>query len=139
VGLFASGVAVLAAGVLVYSLERPAGSVPFLPAALSLHGGQVWLPPALSGPLPTFLHTLAFTLITAAFLAPTRRAGLAACAAWAAVNIAFEASQHTAFRDFTGFGMQGRFDPLDLLAALLGAAAAYPFIRRPHSAEGAPT
>ena len=40
-----------------------------------------------------------------------------------------EISQHTAFRNVTGLGMRGTYDPLDLLAALLGAGAAYSIMR----------
>ena len=123
--LIVSGVAALAAGVSVYALDRPPGSVGFLPRGLVADSGSFGL---LAGSLPTFLHTMAFALITAALLRQTRQARLAACAIWAAVNLAFEASQHAAFREFTGFGMHGAFDPLDLLAALLGAVAAYIFM-----------
>lgn len=124
VGLFASGVGVLAAGVLVYALDRPADSVPFLPAALSLHDGHAFLPAPLAGLLPTFLHTMAFALMTAAVLGPGPRKAVLAGAAWAAVNMLFEFSQHPLFAKTLGAGMAGTFDGLDLLAAPMGAAAA---------------
>ena len=120
-GLFALGFAALVLGVLLYALERPADSVAILPAGL-VHDGAFLGP--LAGPLPTFLHTLAFALMTAAFVAPTLRALLATCGVWMAVNIAFEISQHDVFREYTGIGLYGTFDPLDFLAALLGAVAA---------------
>ena len=127
-GLFALGFTALLLGVLVYALERPAGSVAILPAGL-MPGGAFLGP--LAGPLPTFLHTFAFALMTAAFLTPTRRARLAACGVWAVINFAFEVSQHPAFMELTGFGMHGAYDPLDLLAALAGALVAYLFLQRP--------
>ena len=131
--LAAGGFAALALGAAVYALDRPPGSVGFLPRAFVDDGGRFGL---LAGSLPSFLHTMAFALITAALLKPTRRAGLAACAVWAAINLAFEFSQHAAFRELTGFGMYGTFDPLDLMAALLGAAAAYLLLRTHYMAEG---
>ena len=133
VNLLALGVAALALGVAVYALDRPPGSVAFLPRALVRDGGMFG---PLAGALPTFLHTLAFASMTAAFLAPTRRARLAACAVWTAINLAFEVSQHPAFAETTGFGLYGSFDPYDLLAAPLGAAVAYILMQRFSSAEG---
>ncbi|MBE9556864.1 MAG: hypothetical protein IMF08_08405 [Proteobacteria bacterium] len=119
--LFILGLSALGMGVLVYALDRPAGSVAFLPAGMAYDSG--FLGP-LAGPLPTFLHALAFALITAAFLEPTRRARLAVCGIWVAINWLFEAAQHPAFMEITGIGMPGAFDPLDLLAAPAGAAVA---------------
>ncbi len=126
VGLFVLGLGALAMGVLVYALDRPAGSVAFLPAGMAYDSG--FLGP-LAGPLPTFLHALAFSLMTAALLDPTRRARLAVCGAWAGINWLFEAAQHPAFMEITGIGMPGAFDPLDILAAMLGAAAAFLFMQ----------
>lgn len=135
-GLFALGLGALVLGVLVYALDRPAGSVAFLPAGMAYDSG--FLGP-LAGPLPTFLHTVAFSLTTAALLAPTRCARLASCGVWVAVNWLFEAAQHPAFRDITGIGMPGAFDPLDLLAALLGAAVAFLFMQGAAAPERIPT
>lgn len=123
--IFLSGLLLLAAGALVYSLERPVDTVLFLPAVLSLHDGLAHLPPALGGPLPTFLHTIAFALMTAAFLKPGPRGWLAAGIGWGVVNVVFELAQHPGFAARTGFAMPGYFDPLDIAAALVGAAAAF--------------
>ncbi len=120
-GLFVLGLGVLALGVLVYTLDRPTGSVAFLPAGMVYDSGILG---PLAGPLPTFLHAMAFSLMTAAFLDPTWRARLAASGVWVAVNWLFEVAQHPAFMEITGIGIPGAFDPLDLLAALLGAATA---------------
>lgn len=130
---FILGLAVLALGAAVYALDRPAGSVVFLPRSFAVDGGLFG---PLAGPLPTFLHTMAFSLMTAALLAPTLRPRLAACGIWVAVNWLFEAAQHPAFNDLTGIGMRGAFDQLDLLAALLGAAMAFGVIWRYGTKEG---
>ena len=135
-GLFMAGIAVLAVGVLVYSLERPADSALFLPAALSLFDGQTHLPPLLGGPLPSFLHSMAFALMTMALLGPGPWNAMLACVAWAAINILFEFSQHALFVKILGVGMAGIFDPLDLMAALLGALAAFGLARKDKAKEG---
>lgn len=127
--LFLAGFAVLAAGALFYVLERPADSALFLPPALSLNDGHGHLPPALGGALPTFLHTLAFPLMTAALLPPTIRARFGGCGAWAAIETMFEAAQHPLVAKTFGAGMAGIFDPLDVIAALGGAATAFLLMR----------
>ena len=134
--LFMGGIAVLAIGMLVYLLERPADSVLFLPAALSLFDGQTHLSPLLGGPLPSFLHGMAFSLMTAALLGPGPRKAALACAFWAAINILFEFSQHAVIAKFLGGGMAGTFDPLDILAVLLGALAAFGLARKNNAKEG---
>jgi hypothetical protein len=131
-----AGIAVLAMGALVYSLERPVDSVLFLPAALSLHDGQTYMPPLLGGPLPSFLHSLAFSLMTAAMLGPGPRNAALACAAWATINTLFEFSQYPLFAKITGIGVAGTFDPLDILAALLGALAAFGGARKNKTKDG---
>ena len=127
--VFVSGLLLLAAAALVYALERPAETVLFLPAALSLHDGYAHLPPLLGGPLPTFLHTVAFALMTAALLGPGLNRAIIACAAWVAVDVLFEVAQHPSFPRIFGAGMGGYFDPMDLAAAALGGAAAFCVLR----------
>lgn len=132
-GLFVLGLGAAALGVAVYALDRPAGSVAFLPAGLMFDGG--FLGP-FAGPLPTFIHAMAFSLMTVALLSPTRRARLAACGIWVAANWLFEAAQHPAFTKMTGIGMPGAFDPLDMVAAPLGAAIAFLFMQGVAALEG---
>lgn len=127
--LVAIGCAALSVGVLVYLTDRhgaPNGPV------FGLIGQ--WLP---SG-----VHALAFSLFTAAALGrgASRRRG--ACAAWCAINLAFEFGQHAAFKPhwaaalhagggdwpITGsvlrYLLAGTFDVGDLLAIVLGTLAA---------------
>jgi len=126
--LVAIGCAALSAGVLVYLTDR--------------HGAR---PGPAFGPvgqwLPSGVHALAFSLFTAAALGrgAARRRG--ACAAWCAINLAFEFGQHAAFKPhwaaaqavagdwpITGsvlrYLLAGTFDVGDLLAIVLGALAA---------------
>lgn len=123
--LFMAGFAALAAGALVYLLDRSADAALFPPAILSLHDGRAYLAPMAGGSLPSFLHSMAFALMTAALLGPGIRRSVLACAAWAAIDILFEISQHPLFAKSLGVGMAGTFDPLDISAALFGAVAAF--------------
>lgn len=136
--------AALALGLLVYVLARPPGSAYLLPAWLGMSGA---LPPAaaaaaLGAQLPSFVHTLAFGLLTYACLAPTRRAALASAGVWLAVNTLFEIGQapeaarwiaaHTpawfgsvpVLANVPAYFLAGRFDWLDLAAVAAGAASA---------------
>lgn len=124
--LWLVGGAALALGLLVYWTERPAPH---------------WLG-SLGGWLPSFVHTLAFSLFTAALLAPRRGSELGACAFWFAVNLLFEAGQHPqvreplaetlrralgtgpAARPLENYFLRGTFDAGDVAAAALCAVAA---------------
>jgi hypothetical protein len=117
-----AGLLLLLTGVFVYALDRPGDSVAFLPSPLVYDSGLLG---PFAGPLPSFLHAMAFSLMTASLLAPTRRMRVSACTAWLMVNWLVEAGQAPAVRQAAGFGMSGTFDPIDMLAALLGATSAF--------------
>ncbi len=119
---FLCGLFLLVAGGLVYALDRPAGSVMFLPPVL-VHDSGLLGP--LAGSLPSLLHAMAFSLMTAALLAPTLRMRAIACGVWLALGWMFEIAQAAAFRQTVGLGMAGTFDPQDMLAALLGSICAF--------------
>ena len=90
----AYGAACLALGASVYALAREDAAW-FLPEPLhrpllAASGASA----GIAGALPTFAHTAAFALLTACALGGARVRVFAACSAWAAVNVAFEAGQH---------------------------------------------
>jgi hypothetical protein len=90
----AYGAVCLALGAAFYGVAREDAAW-FLPEAL--HVPVVAASGAaagFAGALPTFAHTAAFALLTACALGGARGRVLAACSAWAAVNVAFEAGQH---------------------------------------------
>jgi hypothetical protein len=138
----AIAVCALVVGVAAYAFLRPHAAA-FLPAGWhrpQMHGLPTWL----LGGLPTFVHTLAMALLTAVVIGSERAATLrAVCAAWCAVEIAFELMQHAALRPallatlsadaeasswtapFANFVRRGTFDSLDIAAALLAASVAY--------------
>jgi hypothetical protein len=139
-----AAVAVLAAGVLVYLLDRPSSSVYFVPDSWSMADRTPRIFGSIGRYLPTFAHTFAFILFTTAVMAPVgRKAALGICAAWLAVESLFELGQIDAvaasiasrvpawFADWplleniAGYFTTGRFDPLDLVSIFIAATAAY--------------
>lgn len=135
----------LALGVLVYMIDRAPGSAPGLPAWLALRSpgsAQAAVFGVFSGSLPSFVHAFAFSALSCLLLPPRRPLFAAACVFWGLVDGVFECLQWpaaaravaAALRHVDGHGLpldavaayfvNGRFDPLDLLASTLGAAAA---------------
>jgi hypothetical protein len=139
---FAFGFAWLAAGFVVYTIARPPTVIAFLPRAPSF----IELVPSqlrpLLGPAPTFVHVLAFSLMTASVVGRTQKRRLFVCAGWAAIEIAFELAQYPASRHWLldspasissipyvrDYLLGGTFDCADVLAAILGAALAGLFL-----------
>lgn len=126
----------LLSGFLVYVLVRDPADLGWLPATPA---------PALpfadwSGPLPSFLHTLGFILLTAVVAGVRRRGPLAVVSlAWVSVESLFEIGQHPLLAGALASGLSGlpglagagpyfvngTFDPLDLLAVALAGALAW--------------
>ncbi len=144
-GMLLLATLLLAAGIFVYVLERGA-AVHFLsgwaiaPAATDVFG-------LLGHHLPTFLHTLAFILITAAILRPWPHTLPFNCVAWFGIECLFELGQRPPFDNVvaalipawfkatpvleftTDYFIGGTFDTLDIVSIGLGAAIAYPLVR----------
>lgn len=134
------GCVVFALGLLVYLMDRDASKAAFIPSVAWLAGSNVF--GALGGWLPSFVHTFAFSLFTAAVLSQRSVPRYGACVAWFAVNVAFEVGQHPEVsarlaevlqgslggvpltRPLANYFAHGTFDPGDIVAALLGALAA---------------
>lgn len=139
--LAAIGCAALLLGVFVYLADRPAGSASGLPAG-AWRLGATTLFGAAGGWLPSFVHPFALSLLTVALRPLDGAAAYRACAAWWAVDVAFELGQlpaaahaigaalHAAFgaawpaRALANYFLRGTFDRADLLAATAGALAA---------------
>jgi hypothetical protein len=140
-----SAAVLLAAGVLVYALDR-GGSVYFLSGWTSAPRPTEFLGP-LANHLPTFLHTLAFILITAAILRPWPQFLLPICATWFGIECLFELGQMAPFDGhiaallpawFAGvpgleiasdYFIRGTYDALDVVSIALGTTIAYPLVR----------
>ncbi len=146
--LAAIGCAVFALGLLVYLMDRDASKAALMPSVAWLAGSNAF--GALGGWLPSFVHTFAFSLFTAAVLPERSVPRYGACVAWCAVNVAFEVGQHPLVSvrlaevlqgglggvPFTlplaGYFAHGTFGPGDIVAALLGALAAGAVLRLMH-------
>jgi hypothetical protein len=90
-------------------------------------------PNPLFGALPSFIHVAAFTLLTCALFRPSFPLALAAGATWLGVNILWELSciDHQAWfgilyshAGLTRPPLRCTYDPWDIAAAFVGAAAA---------------
>lgn len=127
-------------GLLLYLIDRPAGSawlvpaVPLLPAMNSFGSAGLWL--------PSFVHPFGFSLLTALVLPACARWRYGACLGWFVVNAVFEFGQlprvaawlatstdsvlgHSAFTEpLIRYFMQGSFGIDDLAAAAAGALCA---------------
>ena len=144
-----TGLAALVLGSLFYLLSRPAERTYFIPQyladSLQPKGGADLLG-VLGQQFPTFVHTFALCLLTAALLRVGLRGALAICGGWLLVDAAFEIGQHPDiapvlvrwipawFRhvplldNTAAYFLNGRFDPLDLASIVAGAALALPLI-----------
>lgn len=138
--LAAIGGAALLLGLIVYLADRGAGTAILLPAGLWSRGGGLLTPVGFC--LPSFVHPFAFALFTVALRPVAGASAYRVCAAWWAVNVAFELGQRpdaaeaiaAALRASFGqawparllanYFLHGTFDRADLLAASAGALAA---------------
>ena len=139
------GCLALALGLLVYLADRDARHAVLIPAFAALAGSNLF--GALGPWLPSFVHPFAFSLFTAAAL-PSRSAWRhGACAAWCAVNVAFEVGQHpnvsarlaeglranlgpsSVSRTLADYFLRGTFDLGDIVAAVIGAIVAAGVLR----------
>ena len=133
-------------GVVVYAVDR-GGAVYFLPSWLAHDTAHPVFGP-LGGQLPSFVHTLAFIVITTAILWPWPRLLPVRCVVWLIIECTFEVGQAYPLGDriadsvpawvhdvpvleaIPDYFARGTFDPLDVLAIGLGVVVAYLGIRR---------
>jgi hypothetical protein len=131
---------ILLLGMLPYLTDRVAGQAMLWPSAFTLKTGNLFGP--VGAWLPSFAHAFAFSLLTVAVLAPSARPRWGVCAMWAVIDVAFELGQRREIaghlakfllndigavpltRPLARYFVHGTFDPLDMLAAVVGAIAA---------------
>jgi hypothetical protein len=136
---------------LVYATDRDPIHVMLLPTIASLHTGPIF--GGIDPWLPSFVHPLAFSLFTAAALQRSASPAYGACAAWWAVNIAFEVGQHVQIsgrvaesvqlvlgqtwlaRALSNYFLRGTFDVGDIAAATAGALTAAAVLHLVHRLE----
>jgi len=120
-------------GGLVYVWDRGAGSAMLLPHFIGHQPGAPLFFGYLGGSLPSFVHVLAFALLTAVILGHGWRARFIACVSWGLIGGLVELGQHSIFKFqlahhlpavFGNYFLHGTFDPIDVLATLLGVLTA---------------
>jgi len=140
--LFAFGIGWLLIGALVYLTARPRMTSAFFPEAIRIAALMPHWLRSLLGPVPTFVHVLAFSMMSAAFVGRTYMRQLLLCAGWAAIEVVFELAQYPPVRDrllrarplaampfISSYLTGGTFDYADILTAILGASLAGLFLR----------
>jgi hypothetical protein len=146
------GMGVLLFGGVSYFIDRPPNRtyvLTWLPIWLSGYGALPRLPSPVGSSLPTFVHALSFSMITASLCRPSAPFYAAICLVWFCVNVTFEIGQGPGRSitqmipmsldgvPFLGYVRRyfllGTFDPLDLLAAFWGSATALPLLLLTHN------
>ena len=130
----------MALGLLLYVADRGSTHAVLIPRVDMLSGHRLF--GTLGDSLGSFVHAFAFSLFTAAAWPPRPVPAYGACAAWCAVNVAFELGQHpqvsarlaqalsaglgqtTPTRALANYFVRGTFDGADIAAAIVGALAA---------------
>lgn len=138
------GVIALFVGSLVYLVDRAPENTYFVHSLgnrISLHNTIPSLFGPIGGNLPSLIHVLSFSLITAGLLSCKRRGCLIVCVAWLLIDSVFELGQKFSgwfskiipefssgipiLENVRSFFLSGAFDGYDLLAMLVGATIAY--------------
>ena len=149
--LAAIGAFAFVVGALVYAADRDPAHATLFSNSFALDSGPIF---GVLGPwLPSFVHPFAFSLFTAAARQRCATPAYGACAAWWAVNIAFEAGQHAHIsgrlaetlqfvfghtwltRALSNYFLRGSFDVADIVAATAGALVAAVVLYLVHQLE----
>jgi len=138
------GTGALVIGLLVYLTDRPPNETYFL-FRIGVKNSLYHVVPPLFGPLgwnlPAFLHIFALILVTGGILACRERGSLVVAVSWLLTEWAFEIGQKfpvwaealvprwfdsiPVLENTPNYFRVGTFDPLDMVAIAIGAAAAY--------------
>ena len=136
--MFALGIVWLTLGFAFYVIARPPTALAILSQFPQFRASVPAELVRVLGPVPTFIHVVAFSLLTASLGRRDRRRRLLACGGWAVIEITFEFSQHPAFGCallqhgalvssipyLRSYLIGGTFDYADVVAAVIGAAFA---------------
>lgn len=137
------GLGGLFVGLLIYFIDRPGDTylVRQISGGVSFYNKIPALFGSIGNVLPAFIHVFSFSLITSALLGCGKKGAIVVCSSWLAVNLIFELGQkfkplsvsitdkngaaNTFLEVFSNYFRSGTFDKYDLIAFVLGAAAAY--------------
>lgn len=142
------GLLSLCLGIILYLYDRNPEYIYFVPDSLSQNQGKPVIFGLVGYHLPAFFHVFAFSCISAGIIARERNGIILICLFWLLTDGLFEIAQHKAIatqlvlyipnwfhnvpvlENTSHYLLQGRFDPFDLLAIVIGAICAY-FVLRP--------
>lgn len=137
------GLTALALGVVLYLYDRPSSQIYFVPDLLSQYEGKPFMFGVIGYHLPTFLHAFAFCLLSTGILGSSTKEAFVICLFWLLIDGAFEIAQHPdiangiipyipdwfkhipVLDNTASYFIQGRYDPADLGAILIGTVVAY--------------
>lgn len=121
---FLLGLVLLISGLSFYVIARPlVVSALFGIEPETLSGGLLGASGSLGywDNFPSFIHVFVFSCLSLSFLKLSSRNVIVVAAFWMGVNILFELAQ-TRYLENSIFAVHGTFDPLDLMATMIGAA-----------------
>ena len=147
------GCMILLLGMVVYLFNRPAWQFTLLPDFLFTQWVSGGMADQFGGSLPSFLHVLGFSVLSAGIIATSKKGYRLICGLWSLINISFEILQadiflmpeeiyrqevtvgHSLFVWLQDYARNTVFDFYDLLAILLGAICAYRVLTRTQKRE----
>lgn len=133
----------LSLGIITYIAFRPSGQATWIPEMISLDWSKFQIIVKIGNSIPSFLHILSFSLLTAGIMAQNKKNYMIICFTWFFINLLFEFLQaNTVFtllnsvsdnhdklnpllQWLKNFSMYGVFDPKDIIALIIGAIIAY--------------
>jgi hypothetical protein len=138
---FCIGITVLIVGIVFYILYRPpAYFITLLHLDTYVMSDRLFIGDIVYGSLPSFVHIVAFSMITSSIIGETPISDLIVCLVWLFIEVLFEFAQgykslvltcliymsKLPFHDtMTTYIVYGTFDVNDLVALLLGSLITY--------------
>ncbi|NHF59878.1 hypothetical protein FK220_011040 [Flavobacteriaceae bacterium TP-CH-4] len=140
---FLAGVMTIALGMLLYVAIRPSWQTFWTIDLISLEWREFWFLRMIGNNLPSFLHVVGLSLLTAAVVAKKKSIYMVICCSWLSINLVFEFLQsdvayarlnhwsvnheimNPMVQWFKNYSLNAIYDTSDVLALFIGAVLAY--------------
>ncbi len=125
------GFLLLISGAFIYIIDRPAWQTTWFPYRYSISNSKLELFGSIGDNLPSFIHVVSFSLLTAGIITDKKKFYVLICCIWVLINTIFEIIQinHTQISRLSNwvekYSLNGIFDFKDLLAIYLGGICAF--------------
>ncbi len=125
-----AGLIILTFGCIIYITDRPPWQTVWFSDTISFYTDKHRVFGSLGDHLPSFVHVISFSLLTAGIFAEKLRQYLYIIGFWLAINLFFEILQLDAFHSISGlnwvknYSSNAVFDFKDLIAIFLGGIIA---------------